>query len=77
LLFKKIYPGGGSTNRGEPTLFDKLSERSEVKAGGVDPETGERTFGGKIKLWDPVFFEGSAGFGGYYRGLFKYRFNQR
>jgi hypothetical protein len=42
--------------------------------GRVNQETGEQTFGGKIRLWKQLFFVGDVDAQSDYRALLKYVF---
>ncbi len=58
----------------DPTLLDLLEERTELELGRVNQETGEQTFGGKIRLWKQLFFVGDVDQQSDYRALLKYVF---
>lgn len=62
---------------GEPTLLDELEKRTELELGRVNQETGEQTFGGKIRLWKQLFFVGDVDADSDYRALLKYVFRFR
>lgn len=59
---------------GEPTLLDLIEERTEFELGRVNPETGQQTFGGKVRLWKQLFFVGNVDAGRDYRAVLKYVF---
>jgi autotransporter translocation and assembly factor TamB len=61
----------------EPSLLDLLEERTELELGRVNQETGEQTFGGKIRLWKQLFFVGDVDAESDYRALLKYVFKFR
>lgn len=75
LLFKNLRKTSAAEK--ERTVLDELEERTELEIGGVDPETGEQTFGGKIRLWKQLFFVGDVDSGSDYRALLKYVFRFR
>lgn len=58
----------------DPTLLDFLEERTELELGRVNQETGEQTFGGRIRLWKQLFFVGDVDQQSDYRALLKYVF---
>jgi hypothetical protein len=62
---------------GEPTLLETLEDRTELEIGRVKQETGEQTFGGKIRLWKQLFFVGDVDAESDYRALLKYVFSFR
>jgi len=73
LLFKNLQKKGNAVD-GDPTLLDLLEERTELELGRVNQETGEQTFGGKIRLWKQLFFVGDVDAQSDYRALVKYIF---
>ncbi len=73
LFFKNMRKANASADR-EPSVLDELEERTELEIGGVNPETGEQTFGGKIRLWKQLFFVGDVDSDSDYRALLKYVF---
>ena len=76
LLFKKMQKTKVAGDD-EHTLLDELQERTELELGRVNPETGEQTFGGKIRLWKQLFFVGDVDSESDYRALLKYVFRFR
>jgi hypothetical protein len=64
LLFKNLQKKSNEAD-GDPTLLD---------LGRVNQETGEQTFGGKIRLWRQLFFVGDVDAQSDYRALLKYVF---
>lgn len=73
-LFLKNLQKKSNEAEGDPTLLDLLEERTELELGRVNPETGEQTFGGKIRLWKQLFFVGDVDQQSDYRALLKYVF---
>ena len=76
LLFKNLKKADTNTNR-EPNLLDELNERTELEIGGINPETGAETIGGKIRLWKQLFFVGNVDAQNDYRAVLKYVFRFR
>lgn len=76
LFFKNLRKTDNKLE-GEPTLLDELEERTELELGQVNQETGEQTFGGKIRLWKQLFFVGDVSADSDYRALLKYVFSFR
>lgn len=76
LFFKNMRKASASADK-DPSLLDELQERTELEIGGVNPETGEQTFGGKIRLWKQLFFVGDVDADSDYRALLKYVFRFR
>lgn len=76
-LFIKNLRKTDNLTAGEPTLLNKLEERTELELGRVNQETGEQTFGGKIRLWKQLFFVGDVDADSDYRALLKYVFSFR
>lgn len=74
LLFRNLQQANDRANE-DPTLLDLLEERTELELGRVNKETGEQTFGGKIRLWRQLFFAGDVDADSNYRALFKYVFS--
>ena len=77
MLFLKNLKKSGSEADREPSLLDKLTDRTELEVGKVNPETGEQTFGGKVRLWKQLFFVGDVDSQSDYRALLKYVFEFR
>ncbi|MEX2580289.1 MAG: translocation/assembly module TamB domain-containing protein [Verrucomicrobiales bacterium] len=75
LLFRKMRKAGDADR--DPSLLDELQERTELEIGGINPETGEQTFGGRIRLWKQLFFVGDVDADSDYRALLKYVFRFR
>lgn len=73
-LFLKNLQKKSNEADGDPTLLDLLEERTELELGRVNQETGEQTFGGKIRLWKQLFFVGDVDQQSDYRALLKYVF---
>jgi translocation and assembly module TamB len=73
LLFKNLQKKSNEVE-GDPTLLDLLEDRTELELGRVNQETGEQTFGGKIRLWKQLFFVGDVDAQSDYRALLKYVF---
>ena len=73
LLFKNLQKKSNEAE-GDPTLLDLLEDRTELELGRVNQETGEQTFGGKIRLWRQLFFVGDVDAQSDYRALLKYVF---
>lgn len=73
LLLKNLQKKSNEAE-GDPTLLDLLEERTELELGRVNQETGEQTFGGKIRLWKQLFFVGDVDQQSDYRALLKYVF---
>ena len=73
-LFLKNLQKKSNEAEGDPTLLDLLEERTELELGRVNQETGEQTFGGKIRLWKQLFFVGDVDQQSDYRALLKYVF---
>lgn len=73
LLLKNLRQKSNRVD-GERTLLDALEERTELELGRVNPETGEQTFGGRIRLWKQLFFVGDVDVDSDYRALLKYVF---
>ena len=73
LLFKNLQKKSNEAD-GDPTLLDLLEDRTELELGRVNQETGEQTFGGKIRLWKQLFFVGDVDAQSDYRALLKYVF---
>lgn len=73
LLFKNLQKKSNEAD-GDPTLLDLLEDRTELELGRVNQETGEQTFGGKIRLWRQLFFVGDVDAQSDYRALLKYVF---
>lgn len=76
LLFKNMRKASNKTDT-EPSLLDTLQERTELDIGGINPETGAQTVGGKIRLWKQLFFVGDVDAENDYRALLKYVFRFR
>ena len=76
-LFIKNLRKTSDRVEGEPTLLDTLEERAELEIGRVNQETGEQTFGGKIRLWKQLFFVGDVDADSDYRAVLKYVFSFR
>lgn len=76
LFLKNLRKASAAEDR-EPGLLDELEERTELEFGGVNPETGEQTLGGKIRLWKQLFFVGDVDSQSDYRALLKYVFRFR
>ena len=76
LFFKNMRKANASVDS-EPTILDELEERTELEIGGVNPETGAQTFGGRIRLWKQLFFVGDVDSDSDYRALLKYVFRFR
>lgn len=76
LLFKNLRKADTNLNR-EPNLIDELNERTELAIGGINPETGAETIGGKIRLWKQLFFVGNVDAQNDYRAVLKYVFRFR
>ena len=76
LFLKNIRKSSAKADR-ERTLLDDLQDRTELELGGVSPETGDQTFGGKIRLWKQLFFVGDVDAESDYRALLKYVFRFR
>lgn len=76
LLFQNMRKASAEADE-EPTLLDNLQERTELDIGGVNPETGETTVGGKIRLWKQLFFVGDVDARNDYRAVLKYVFRFR
>lgn len=76
-LFLKNLRKRNNKLEGEPTLLDELEKRTELELGRVNQETGEQTFGGKIRLWKQLFFVGDVDADSDYRALLKYVFRFR
>ena len=66
-----------ATSGQEPNLLDNLQERTELEIGGVNPETGEHTIAGKVRLWKQLFFVGDVSSNNDYRAILKYVFRLR
>jgi len=73
LLLKNLRKKSNEADA-DPTLLDLLEERTELELGRVNPETGEQTFGGNIRLWKQLFFVGDVDQQSDYRALLKYVF---
>jgi hypothetical protein len=73
LLLKNLQKKSNEAE-GDPTLLDLLEDRTELVLGRVNQETGEQTFGGKIRLWRQLFFVGDVDQQSDYRALLKYVF---
>lgn len=73
LLLKSLRQKSNKVDS-EPNLLDFLEERTELDLGRINPETGEQTFGGKIRLWKQLFFVGDVDQRSDYRALLKYVF---
>lgn len=73
LLLKNLQKKSNEAE-GDPTLLDLLEDRTELELGRVNQETGEQTFGGKIRLWKQLFFVGDVDAQSDYRALLKYVF---
>lgn len=73
LLLKNLQKKSNEAD-GDPTLLDLLEDRTELELGRVNQETGEQTFGGKIRLWKQLFFVGDVDAQSDYRALLKYVF---
>jgi hypothetical protein len=73
LLLKNLQKKSNEAE-GDPTLLDLLEDRTELVLGRVNQETGEQTFGGKIRLWKQLFFVGDVDQQSDYRALLKYVF---
>ncbi len=73
LLLKNLRQKSNKVD-GERTLLDALEERTELELGRVNQETGEQTFGGRIRLWKQLFFVGDVDVESDYRALLKYVF---
>jgi autotransporter translocation and assembly factor TamB len=76
LLFKNMRKASAEADK-EPTLLDDLQERTELDIGGINPETGAQTVGGKIRLWKQLFFVGDVDAQNDYRAVLKYVFRFR
>jgi len=76
LLFKNMRKASAAADS-EPTLLDELEERTELDIGGINPETGAQSVGGKIRLWKQLFFVGDVDAENDYRALLKYVFRFR
>lgn len=76
LFLKNIRKSSAKADK-ERSLLDALEERTELELGGVNPETGDQTFGGKIRLWKQLFFVGDVNKESDYRALLKYVFRFR
>jgi len=76
-LFFKNLRKVSAAETGGSSLLDELEERTELDMGGVNPETGEHTFGGKIRLWKQLFFVGDVTRTSNYRAFLKYVFRFR
>lgn len=76
-LFLKNIRKSSAKADNEKTVLDALEERTELEIGGVNPETGDQTFGGKIRLWKQLFFVGDVDKESDYRALLKYVFRFR
>ena len=76
LFLKNIRKSSAKADK-ERSLLDALEERTELELGGVNPETGDQTFGGKIRLWKQLFFVGDVDKESDYRALLKYVFRFR
>lgn len=76
-LFLKNIRKSSAKADNERSLLDALEERTELELGGVNPETGDQTFGGKIRLWKQLFFVGDVNRESDYRALLKYVFRFR
>ncbi|NRB73452.1 MAG: translocation/assembly module TamB domain-containing protein [Verrucomicrobiales bacterium] len=76
LLFKNMRKVSASADR-EPTIIDELQDRTELEIGGVNPETGEHTIAGKVRLWKQLFFVGDVDAQSDYRATLKYIFRFR
>ncbi|MDF1659923.1 MAG: translocation/assembly module TamB domain-containing protein, partial [Verrucomicrobiales bacterium] len=76
LLFKNFKKASNLADT-EPSLLDTLQERTELDIGGINPETGAQTVGGKIRLWRQLFFVGDVDAENDYRALLKYVFRFR
>ncbi len=76
LFLKNIRKSSAKADQ-ERSLLDSLEERTELELGGVNPETGDQTFGGKIRLWKQLFFVGDVDKESDYRALLKYVFRFR
>lgn len=76
LLFKNMRKESAAADR-EPTLLDELESRTELEIGGVNPETGEHTIGGKVRLWKQLFFVGDVDARNDYRAALLYMFRFR
>ncbi|HRQ87193.1 MAG TPA: translocation/assembly module TamB domain-containing protein [Bacteroidia bacterium] len=73
LFLKNLRKKGNKVDK-ERSLLDLLEERTELELGRVNQETGEQTFGGKIRLWKQLFFVGDVDAESDYRALLKYVF---
>ncbi|MEM6915814.1 MAG: translocation/assembly module TamB domain-containing protein, partial [Verrucomicrobiota bacterium] len=73
LLLKNFQKASAKADS-EPTLLDNLRERTELEIGGVNPETGAESIGGRIRLWKQLFFVGDVDSENDYRALLKYVF---
>ncbi|MDF1861863.1 MAG: translocation/assembly module TamB domain-containing protein [Verrucomicrobiales bacterium] len=76
LLFKNMRKASAEADK-EHSLLDDLQERTELDIGGVNPETGAQTVGGKIRLWKQLFFVGDVDARNDYRAVLKYVFRFR
>ena len=76
LFIKNLRKSGAGVDR-EPSLLDKIQDRTELEVGKINPETGEQTFGGKVRLWKRLFFVGDVDSQSDYRALLKYVFQFR
>ena len=76
LLFKNMRKASAAADS-EPSLLDELQERTELDIGGINPETGAQTVGGRIRLWKQLFFVGDVDAENDYRALLKYVFRFR
>ena len=76
-LFFKNLRKESATADGEPSLLDSLQERTEFELGRVNPETGQQTVAGRIRLWKQLFFVGDVDTDSDYRAALKYVFSFR
>jgi|GEM_PF-706838 len=76
LLFNNMRKASAEADR-EPTVLDELQNRTELEIAGVNPETGEHTIGGKVRLWKQLFFVGDVDARSDYRAALMYLFRFR
>ena len=73
LFIKNLRKSSAAADK-PPTVLDHLRDRTELDLGKTNPETGTRTFGGRIRLWKDLFFVGDVDMENDYRALLKYVF---
>lgn len=73
LLFRNLQQANDRAGA-DPTFLDLLEDRTELELGRVNQETGEQTFGGKVRLWKQLFLAGDVDVNSNYRALLKYVF---